>query len=52
MGQDAGTARGLEKGEKPSIKLGPEKSLKGFRKEKVRIGKKKFVQAEALEHGW
>ena len=50
MGEEADTARRVEREDKPSIKLGPEKSLKGYRKETVQIGEKKFVQREAIEH--
>jgi hypothetical protein len=49
MGQEPKTAPGLEKGEELSRKMGAEKSLRGFRKEEVRIEEKEFVQGEALE---
>jgi hypothetical protein len=50
MGQEPETAPGPARREKPPIYIGPEKSLKGFRKEEdVQVGKKEFVQGEALE---
>lgn len=50
MGQEPETAPGLANGEELSRRVGAGKSLKGFRKEEdVQVGKKEFVQGEALE---
>jgi hypothetical protein len=49
MGQEPETASGLESGEELPRRVSGGKSLKGFRKEEVRIDEKEFVQGEAIK---